>query len=62
MSAKKNLDTKIPNYGKNEKVIPGQMLGQDRLDKNSAKCLIRSGEIPSPRQTTIGKPMIGHEI
>ena len=26
------------------------MLGQDRLEKNSAKCLIRSAEIPNPRQ------------
>ena len=31
------------------------MLGQDRPEKNSAKCLIRSGEIPSPRQTSIDK-------
>ena len=31
------------------------MLGQDRPENNSAKCLIRSGEIPSPRQTSIDK-------
>ena len=31
------------------------MLGQDRPKKNSAKCLIRSGESPSPRQTSIDK-------
>ena len=31
------------------------MSGQDRLEKNSAKCLIRSGEIPSPRQKSIDK-------
>ena len=31
------------------------MLGQDRPEKNSAKCFIRSGEIPSPRQTSIDK-------
>ena len=31
------------------------MLGQDRPEKNSAKCLIRSGEILSPRQTSIDK-------
>ena len=31
------------------------MLGQDRLEKNSAKRLIRSGEIPCPRQTSIDK-------
>ena len=29
------------------------MLGQDRPEKNSTTCLIRSGEIPSPRQTSI---------
>ena len=30
------------------------MLGKDRLEKNSAECLLplRSGEIPSPRQTS----------
>ena len=31
------------------------MLGQDRLDENSAKCLFRSGEIPSSPQTSIDK-------
>ena len=31
------------------------MLGQDRLQKNSGGCLVRSGEIPSPRQTWIDK-------
>ena len=31
------------------------MLGQGRPEKNSAKCLIRSGKIPSPRQTSIDK-------
>ena len=31
------------------------MLGQDRPEKNSAKCLIRTGEIASPRQTSIDK-------
>ena len=31
------------------------MLGQDRPEKNSAKRFIRSGEIPSPRQTSIDK-------
>ena len=31
------------------------MLGQDRLEKNSAKRLIRNGEIPSPWQTSIDK-------
>ena len=34
-----------------KKIIPEQMLGQDRPEKNSAKCLTRSGVIPSPRQT-----------
>ena len=37
------------------KKTPGQMFGQDRPEKNSAKRLIRSGEIPSPRQTSINK-------
>ena len=31
------------------------MLGQDRPEKNSPKRFIRSGEIPSPRQTSIDK-------
>ena len=38
-----------------KKTIPGAMLGQDRLEKNSGGCLARSGEIPSTRQTAIGK-------
>ena len=29
------------------------MLGQNRLQKNSLGSLVRSGEIPSPRQTSI---------
>ena len=33
---------------KMEDIIPGRMLGRDRLEKNSTKCFIRSGEIPSP--------------
>ena len=40
---------------KNEKIIPGQMWGQDRPEKNWARWLIRSGEIPSPRRTSIDK-------
>ena len=31
------------------------MFGQDRPEKDSAKCLIRSGEIPSPPQISIDK-------
>ena len=31
------------------------MLGQDQPKKNSPKGLIRNGEIPSPRQTSIDK-------
>ena len=31
------------------------MLGQDRPERTSAKWLVRSGEIPSPRQTSIDK-------
>ena len=48
-----NLYKKIQTSKKNKKTNPGWMLGQDRLEKSSAKCLIRSGEIPSPRQTSI---------
>ena len=52
----KIYQTKVPNLKKKtKKVFPGQILGLDRLDVNSAKCLIRSGEIPSPRQTSIYK-------
>ena len=41
---------------KTRKENPGQILGQDRPEKNSAKCyVIRSGEIPSPRRTSIDK-------
>ena len=44
---------KVPNFiKKTKKNIPGQMLRQDRPEKNSAKCLIRRSEIASPRQTT----------
>ena len=32
------------------------MLGQDRPGKNSAKCVIRSSEIPGLRQISIDKP------
>ena len=39
----------------NEKIIPGQMLGQDRPEKNSGKCLIRSGDITSARQASVDK-------
>ena len=39
---------KGPNFKKTKQTIPGQMLGQDRREK-------RSGEIPSPRQTSIDK-------
>ena len=35
--------------------MSGQILGQDGLGKTQAKGLIRSGEIPSPRQTSIDK-------
>ena len=38
-----------------EKSILGPVFGQDRLQQNSAGCLARSGEIPSPRQTSIDK-------
>ena len=40
-----------------KKIIPGPILGQDRPENNSAKCLmfVRSGEILSPGQTSIDK-------
>ena len=38
-----------------KKIIPGPILGQDRPEKNSSHMLVRSGEIPSPRQTSIDK-------
>ena len=41
--------------GNPEKTILGPRLGQDRLQENSGACLVRSGEIPSPRQTSIDK-------
>ena len=51
-----NLNKKVPNFKKKlKKIIHGQMLGEDRPEKNSAKCVIRSGEIPSPRQTSVDK-------
>ena len=49
-----NLQKKFIPKNPNE-LFPGQILGQDRPEKNSAQCLIRSGEIPSPRQTSIDK-------
>ena len=50
-----NLHKKSSKLEKKRKKNPGPILGQDRPEKNSAKCLIRSGEIPSPRQTSIDK-------
>ena len=35
--------------------MPRQILGQNQPEKNSAKCFIRSGDIPSPRQTPMDK-------
>ena len=40
---------------KTKKRIPGQMLSQDRPEKNPATCLVLSGEMPNPRQTSIEK-------
>ena len=40
---------------KRKNIIPRQVLGHDRPENNSAKCLNRSGEIPSPWQTSIDK-------
>ena len=43
-----NVNLKNPNFEKKtKKIIHGSMLGQDRPEKHSVKCLIRSGEIPS---------------
>ena len=38
-----------------EKTFLGPMLGQDRLQKNSGGCLVRSGEIPNPRHIPTDK-------
>ena len=52
----KGLKRKVPNFRTTpKKTIMGPMLGQDRLQKSSGGCLVRSGEIPSPRQTSIDK-------
>ena len=50
---RKNMFQTFKKTPKN--IIPGQILGQDRPEKNSSQMLIRSGEIPSPRQTSIDK-------
>lgn len=34
-------------------MIPGSVLGRHRPEENPAKCLIRSGDVLSPRQTSI---------
>ena len=51
------ISTRIYKKEKKEKkkTTTGRMLGQDWPDKHSAKCFIRSGEITSPRQTSIDK-------
>ena len=48
MTTKKKLKKKNKKH-------PWRIFGQDRLEKNSGKCLIRSGEIPGPRQTSVDK-------
>lgn len=57
MYAHDSLKTKVPNFGRNEnktgKIIPRTTVGKPRPEKNSAKCSIRSAEIPNPRQTSI---------
>ena len=40
---------------KRKKAVAGRVLGQHRPEKNSAKRLIGSGEVSSPRQTSIVK-------
>ena len=50
------LENKVLNFWKRpKKTNLGPMLGQHRLEKNSGRSLVRSGEIPSPRQTSINK-------
>ena len=45
---------KVSNFSKTpKKRIPGPILGQDRPEKNSSQMFVRSGEIPSPGQTSI---------
>ena len=53
MSANLHTKTFKLSKKKEEKKKPGQTLAQGRPDKSSAKCSFRSGEIPSPRQTSI---------
>ena len=49
------FNKKAPNFWKkSKKKNLGEMLSQDR-PKTQAKCFIRSGEIPSSRQTSINK-------
>ena len=40
---------------KPEQTIMGSMLGRGRLQENSGGCLVRSAEIPSPRQISTDK-------
>ena len=59
-SVPRAMNTNLPKTSSklskiNEKHHSGQMLGQDRPEKHSTKCSIRSGEIPSPRWTSIDK-------
>ena len=54
MSTKLHKETPKPLTKTNER-NSGQMLGHNRPAKNSAKCLVRRGEIPSPRPTSIDK-------
>ena len=47
---------KVPNFWKSpKKTILGPMLGQYWLEKSSGRFWVRSGEIPSPWQTSIDK-------
>ena len=51
-----NLQNEIPHFPKKtNQTMPRQILGQNQPEKNSAKCFIRSGDIPSPRQTPMDK-------
>ena len=51
-----NLREKVSNFSKTpKKIILGPFLGQDRPEKNSAKCLFEAARLTSPAQTSIDK-------
>ena len=51
-----NLEKKVSNFSKTpKKENPGPILDQDLPERNSSQMFARSGEIPSPGQTSIDK-------